>query len=554
MVSSLKRKKILFAAWSCHNKNWHTYQMWDSPLRKLFGKVATFDPQEQSYLYGKEKMNQNFLEAVKNEQPDYIFLWLMVEELSFDTLLKVQELAPKAKIIDFCGDDDIKFEDHTLLLFPFMDYFFLTQPQYFNEYRKEKKKYYFMCGANTEEFRPMKAEKKYDVSFVGTPKGDRIEFLRHLLNRNFKVRVCGAGWEKYPEFREVYGGKIPSDEFVKLINETKINLCLSKNVFKGSHLLERFFEVNSCKAFQLTEYCEGYFPMFKEGKDIASFKDKEELLKKIEYYLTHEKEREAIAKLAYQKTLKGYSSEDLLRTAFKDMEKERTPYHTGLPPMKRTWTTISKKELIHCSTEQIKDLLNSFDYVCFSESGSRPLPYKEYLQMYALEHFNREICCAAAYQHSWIIGDYASICSRGFTEYFGFKKVHEVTTLSQLMVRRDYLLSHLEQFRNFAKAQEDELMTKENTTFITIPLLRINQKITVPYKGQEHLYFNFFEERLLSLKNQGRIFSDVFPYKLVFYALFRNWFILKYLTLYTLKRTKQPKLIAISQFFNKRLN
>ena len=46
-------------------------------MKRIADKIITFDPLENLTLYGKEQMNQKFLELIEKEKPDYIFLWLI---------------------------------------------------------------------------------------------------------------------------------------------------------------------------------------------------------------------------------------------------------------------------------------------------------------------------------------------------------------------------------------------------------------------------------------------------------------------------------------------
>ena len=151
--------------------------------------------------------------------------------------------------------------------------------------------------------------------------------MRYLLKRKVKFVLGGAGWDDYPEFKNNYIGKIPDKDIVKIINESKINLCFSQNFFSVPHVLERSLAVNACKAFALTEYVEGYFSKFTEGKDFASFKNEEQMYQKIQYYLKNEKEREQIAKMAYEKVTKKYSNQKLLTDAYKTIEKDGRVLH-----------------------------------------------------------------------------------------------------------------------------------------------------------------------------------------------------------------------------------
>ena len=70
----IKNKKLLFAAWACEDKSYTTYQTWYGPLNRLFKNILLFDPQKNSYVYGQDAMNRKFLELIKREKPEYIFL------------------------------------------------------------------------------------------------------------------------------------------------------------------------------------------------------------------------------------------------------------------------------------------------------------------------------------------------------------------------------------------------------------------------------------------------------------------------------------------------
>lgn len=292
----LKNEKILFAAWSCHNPNYFAYQTWDTPLRKIFKKVISFDPQEYTYRYDKSEMNQKFLQIVKKEEPAYIFLWLIYDEFYPETLFAIKKISPKTKVLNFCGDDDAQFYDYSSLNSFFVDYSLISHKEFVKLY---KNKAFFSVGTNTDQFKPLSIEKKYDVTFIGTPKTDRADFVRYLMGKGIKIKVFGAGWEKHPEFKEVYGGFLDKEDYTKVINQSKINLCFNKNYLGKTHVIQKFFEMNACKSFVLTEYCKGYSNLFKLGTELVMFKDKKDLYENIAYYLKNDKERELIAKRSY---------------------------------------------------------------------------------------------------------------------------------------------------------------------------------------------------------------------------------------------------------------
>jgi len=544
-------KKILFAAWASKNKNWYTYQAFDKPLRKIFRQVVSFDPQEEVYNFGKEHMNQKFIEVIKRERPDYIFLWIMHDEFYMETLIQAKKLLPKSIIFCYNGDDDYKFENHTIHFFPLIDYFMTTQPDYLEKYKKYGKESFFSCGADTKEFKSLNLTKKFDVSFVGTPKSDRVDFIRELSKNKINFAVGGANWEKYPEFKEQYIGWINNDQFIKLINESKINICLSKNYIGGTHILERFFQINACKSFCLAEYARGYFPLFKEGKDISTFKNKEEMIEKIKYYLKHEKERESLAKLAYEKTIKSFDIQNLLKDAITYMERNYKEKKIALEPLNKKIIYLSNRDLAK-GKEQVKTLIEDYDYVCFKDKRYEPLAYKDYFQMHSLELTKKDISCVDIYYNSLLIGDYASI---QLNYAFDLKDKHYFynnLNISQLMVRKSYFLDNFHNFLEISKNKPAKFINRKNTVFISIPFLRTRKRITqIPFGNIEHIFFAYLEGELLKLKNQNKLFRNPYIYKLLFYSIFVNPSIGKYIFLNTIKRSKNKKLIKISELFNR---
>ena len=72
----------------------------------------------------------------------------------------------------------------------------------------------------------------------------------------------------------------------------------------------------------LTNYCAETAELFEEDREIVMFKTPEELVEKAAYYLTHEKEREEIARAGRRKVLNCYTYEKKLKQLMKWVEGE----------------------------------------------------------------------------------------------------------------------------------------------------------------------------------------------------------------------------------------
>lgn len=523
-------KKILFAAWTCENKSWFAYQSWDRPLRNIFKRVITFDPQKYMNLYGRAEMNRKFLEVVEAEKPDYVYFWLMYpSEFSIETLQAIKKVSPKTKTLNFFGDDDVLFDNRTRYLAPFIDYPLASHREYFDKYAKDGLDNCFLTfGVNTQNFYPKKVKKEFDVTFVGTSIEDRPDYIRYLVENGINVRVYGGGWHKFPDLASYYHGRPSSDEITDIINKSRINLSFSKTLGGQAGFKGKVFEVAACNAFLLSEYFVGYTKLLKEGQELVMFNDKEELLKQVKHYLAHEKEREKIAEKAYRRVIANYSIEQEFRNILKETEQlnkkgfERDPISPDVNGI-----VLSQKDLL-LSAEQLKEKLQAVDYVSFSTKYSKADPYKLPLQVHGIEKSDMPINCSDCYFSSRLLGNYLY-----YYAYEAFKmenkdRFYELLDISQLTVTSGFFLKNLDKFKDFTSNKKD-LVNAQTTTFVSIPLVRRSDSPKVDTKEIEKLFAPEFELNLKVLMSQKKLFIKPFAYRVALASLLGRGYIAKYL-------------------------
>jgi spore maturation protein CgeB len=69
----------------------------------------------------------------------------------------------------------------------------------------------------------------------------------------------------------------------------------------------RMFEATSCGALLITKRIPFIEDFWKDGEDIILYNTNDELVEKVKYYLSNDKERELIAKSGQEKTLKNHT-------------------------------------------------------------------------------------------------------------------------------------------------------------------------------------------------------------------------------------------------------
>lgn len=106
---------------------------------------------------------------------------------------------------------------------------------------------------------------------------------------------------------------VESGEAISIVYAgSKINLNISlKSIEEGTPL--RVFDILGAGGFLLSSYCAETAELFVEDKEIVMFKTPEELLEKVDYYLSHDKEREKIAEAGQRKILRCYTHERRLK-------------------------------------------------------------------------------------------------------------------------------------------------------------------------------------------------------------------------------------------------
>lgn len=206
-------------------------------------------------------------------------------------------------------------------------------------------------GVDLTAFRKLENRKKdIDVCFVGLWYKSRARVIKHLQKAGINVFVRGTGWPEGPVATQ--------DELIDIINRSKIGLSLNtpgfyfglrpivRLFFRRADLGEgglpvkldiwnfydnvrswfmkrniqvkaRNFEVPACGTMEITQDADDMRDYFKLGEEIVVYKNNEDLVEKIKYYLAHPEEREAIAQRGYERTIRDHSTKKRFEDIFR---------------------------------------------------------------------------------------------------------------------------------------------------------------------------------------------------------------------------------------------
>jgi len=201
---------------------------------------------------------------------------------------------------------------------------------------------YCQEAANPDVYHPHDVPAEYDVTFVGQAYGERPGLMRFLHEHGINVRVWGPQWEYhvvYPSRNPLrrwffpppglpascHGGILSDDELIRLYSRSRINLgfagCADTDS-QGQRVVQirlRDFEVPMSGGFYLTEHQPDLAEFFDLGREIETYRDRDELLDKIRFYLRDDDARDRVRKAGRERCLRDHTWQRRFENAFAQM-------------------------------------------------------------------------------------------------------------------------------------------------------------------------------------------------------------------------------------------
>lgn len=164
-------------------------------------------------------------------------------------------------------------------------------------------------ACDLELFKPLGMERDLDVAFVGQPMTATTRRATIIQQLAARYRINESRYYLREEIPAVY-------------SRAKIVL----NMPLKDDLNFRTFEAMSCGAMLLTRRVNnGQEVLFKEGEHYAAYQDDREMYQKIDYYLSHPAEREAIAAAGLAEVQKKHRIEQRVEEILEQVKQKPEP-------------------------------------------------------------------------------------------------------------------------------------------------------------------------------------------------------------------------------------
>ena len=144
-----------------------------------------------------------------------------------------------------------------------------------------------------------------DVVFIGHRENDnRDEYIRALLDAGIKVGLSNH-WSDF-ESSSPFISILPSDmdKYNLILNKSKIALVFLSSINSDTYT-RRCYEIPIVKTLMIAPYNKDLSAMFQDGTEAVLYKDKDDFVKKVKYYLENDAEREKIAIAGYKAVKEG---------------------------------------------------------------------------------------------------------------------------------------------------------------------------------------------------------------------------------------------------------
>ncbi|SDN59066.1 spore maturation protein CgeB [Paenibacillus sp. yr247] len=290
-------------------------------LRKLVREVIVVNP------------NDNVVAIAQESRPDLVLVLDAIGQ-SFP-VAKVKDIRTSGIRTAVWLPDDPYHSDQTIQIVPHYDFVFTLEISCVDTYKEQgcPQVHHLPFGINPDSIKLdyLPASYRKDICFIGSAFWNRVAFIDQIADylKDKNVMINGYWWDRLQSYNKlaskIQGYWLSPEETAKYYQGSKIVINLHRSIDDESHNSNsrripayspnpRVFDISACGTLQLTDIRQELTNMYSPGQELDTFRSPQELIEKIEYYLSHEEERQRIAIKGLSRTLREHTYRSRLQT------------------------------------------------------------------------------------------------------------------------------------------------------------------------------------------------------------------------------------------------
>ena len=292
---------------------------------KPFGIVSEFSAKAQNkFQFGPriDRINNALVEQCKSFQPDLVFIYTGI--LIYAKTIRKIKSETNALVFSYNNDDPFaeyypKYHwRHYKAAIKECDYNFVYRQKNCTDIKKicdipvEILRSYYIESDNHPIQEHEKIGNVPEVIFLGHYEPDeRSEYMNGLLEEGIQVGVPEEYFKNfYRDNHKIVSIKNNRVCYNEYLCSCKIPLIFLSKINHDTYT-RRCFEIPAAGALIFAPYNEDLASMFEENKEAVYYRNKEEFVKKVQYYLQHDEERRIIAEAGRNRLLQdGHEVKD----------------------------------------------------------------------------------------------------------------------------------------------------------------------------------------------------------------------------------------------------
>ncbi|OGB28537.1 MAG: hypothetical protein A3F78_15475 [Burkholderiales bacterium RIFCSPLOWO2_12_FULL_61_40] len=314
---------------------WHTYFAYEPHTGAGLGGLLK--RAQNKYVAGPEiaRINRDFVAKAHAFRPDVVFVYRGTH-IDANALQAVRAAVPGCFLVGYNNDDPFAPSQpkylwrHFMAAIPHYDLMLAYRHanvdalQSAGAKRVELMRSWYVADRNhpVELSNDEKLRFAADVVFIGHYEPDqRLAYLEEIVRQGFSLRLFGPTkyWTK-PLAQSLLLRQLAPAQMVwgadynRALCGAKIALCFFSKLNRDTYT-RRCFEIPATKTLMLSEYSDDVASLYGEGVEADFFRNQNEMIDKIKFYVGDERARQHVADRGYQKVVNaGHDVDSRMRT------------------------------------------------------------------------------------------------------------------------------------------------------------------------------------------------------------------------------------------------